>query len=529
MKFNGEKPQELGEKVESETGPEMPYYYWMQLANEMYERYGGKIRGIADEIIKKTDMPNGQYSVLFRNEDGILDIEKSKVFAQKVSNIAGLEVSDENEEKINLEKQKIDVEGPIISVDLRDYFETGMPEELKSIMSPGTVAFIENEFKIRKETMKKYGKNSTDVMQVDYPICYQKLSNDCDVILRGYAHDQEWHENFEESLTSATKYAKHIAIEGLPEVKFGKSLGLKWSVSWRQQGTFDKLMKQAVKNGFEGYFLEFDGRDESSVLIEGDINRKSFPNPPDSFFKNYLSYLHVLNPEYKEDIKDANDLREILKKLSLTDGGNLSDNTPHKHIFSQSYSPFVSLNKDGKYITTPNDFLFGQTNFSDALSALKMHFMNKLMEEGKIEKGLIVDYQGAQHLPLKSFYLKNTELAMMNVFQNIPHLIVSYLFKDEKIDTGSFEFTEKERQERFEKLNKELENIDFEKVLFEIGRLPAGKVEEVNEERDGVEINNRQRKLNMNEKEWNIFEMLNIDVKELAKKIKEIFNSESLK
>ena len=103
------------------------------------------------------------------------------------------------------------------------------------------------------------------------------------VILRGYAHHQDWQTNFGDSrnqdfgLADIYSNAEYVAIEGFPVDKFGDSLEYNWSQS--EDEDYDRLMKELVKNGFDGKFLELDGR------YKGEHKEKTF-DTIDAFFRH---------------------------------------------------------------------------------------------------------------------------------------------------------------------------------------------------------------------------------------------------
>ena len=72
---------------------------------------------------------------------------------------------------------------------------------------------------------------------------------------------------------------------------------------------------------------------------------------------------------------------------------------------------------------------FGEQLFSDALSAIKLHLLGKLMADGKISKGLIVDIQGFGHFYNKAFFLNEPRYAMEVVLRNMHHLMAGHAVK----------------------------------------------------------------------------------------------------
>ncbi len=81
--------------------------------------------------------------------------------------------------------------------------------------------------------------------------------------------------------------------------------------------------------------------------------------------------------------------------------------------------------------------------FSDALDSIKLHLIAKLITDGFLEKGPIIDYKGLAHLSSKTFFLKNPQYAMEVVLRSV-NFLTEKRFK--KVS---------ENYEIFEKPNKE--------------------------------------------------------------------------
>lgn len=78
---------------------------------------------------------------------------------------------------------------------------------------------------------------------------------------------------------------------------------------------------------------------------------------------------------------------------------------------------------DGEYVPDPSGLEFGQMMFGDALSAIKLHLIARLMADGKITSGPILDIQGSGHLSNKSFFIRYPEYAMEVVLRTLPELL----------------------------------------------------------------------------------------------------------
>jgi hypothetical protein len=85
--------------------------------------------------------------------------------------------------------------------------------------------------------------------------------------------------------------------------------------------------------------------------------------------------------------------------------------------------PSVSDTGDVSLAMTGNEL--GRMMFTDALAAIKIHLLGRMMNDGHIPKGPIVDYEGSKHLPSKSFFLQYPEYAMEVVLRTLPELLAS--------------------------------------------------------------------------------------------------------
>jgi hypothetical protein len=87
------------------------------------------------------------------------------------------------------------------------------------------------------------------------------------------------------------------------------------------------------------------------------------------------------------------------------------------------YSNYPYVTKEGKTSFEPTFLELGQYLFSDALAAIKLLLIAKLMADGYLPKGPIIDYEGSGHLSSKSFFLKYPQYAMEVVLRTINELM----------------------------------------------------------------------------------------------------------
>jgi hypothetical protein len=89
----------------------------------------------------------------------------------------------------------------------------------------------------------------------------------------------------------------------------------------------------------------------------------------------------------------------------------------------KQYTIYPYLTKEGEISLEPTFLELGQHLFSDALAAIKLLLIAKLMADGYLEKGPIIDYEGSMHLSSKSFFLKYPQYAMEVVLRTINELM----------------------------------------------------------------------------------------------------------
>ncbi|MCD6148351.1 hypothetical protein J7J18_03170, partial [bacterium] len=322
----------------------------------------------------------------------------------------------------------------IISSDFRDLYPRGLPRKLKRVLSPEAREIMETEYQHLKEIKKE-----RDIPKLlnDCPIHYFRLPGGVDLFMKGYLHNEVWQNKHGEYLKKMNKEAKVICIEGFPKIPFGKSLELRWSNPEFQWGDYDKLMKEAVDEGFIDLFTEIDARDESKIEMDSTETSLGlsflFPDLPDAFFSEFFKFLATQHPKLAEEIGAPEKLKEYLVALSSTDMGVPARRREGGRIFrnGKQYWSFPYQTKEGKTSFKPTLFELGQHLFTDALAAIKLHLIARLMTEGKIKKGPIIDYEGVGHLSSKAFFLKHPEYAMEVVLRMINELMAGRVKKGE--------------------------------------------------------------------------------------------------
>jgi len=384
--------------------------YWFELGERLYRESGGiipdplQIR--AQVLIEALGLPSGPYSAIEIDPKTKrrANPEKDRIIAEYLTNHPGVEV-----------------EEGVISLDFRDIYPNGLPQELKEVLDPDTIAIMEIEYNHLKNARIKFEKTN-DKFDADVPVHYFRLPGGIDLFMRGYVHVPQWQKKHGEYLREANRHAKIIAIEGYRQVPFGKSLYWLWICEWEweyaQRVGYEVLIKEAVIAGFNGFFTEIDARDISKIDFES-IYIKELS---DNFFKAYFEFLEREHPSLANAVGSSKNLKEILIKQSSTLGG-IEQRRKTVFKYGKRYFPYPYLTKKGETSFEPTFFEFGQHLFSDALAAIKLLLIAKLMSDGHLPKGPIIDYQGAGHLSSKSFFLKYPQYAMEVVLRTINELM----------------------------------------------------------------------------------------------------------
>lgn len=195
-----------------------------------------------------------------------------------------------------------------------------------------------------------------------------------------------------------------------------------------------------------------DARDASGVSLERPLKRGI--SLPDNFLEAYFSYIEKENPILAQEIGTKENLNQIMFDQRTQIQGRDRTFDAGKLFFHPRFS-----SGEKAQALLPNGRGIGQLLFSDALSAIKLHLIAKLMADGKIERGPILDFPGATHTFFKTFCVRYPEYAMEVVLRTLPELMA---FRA----TGSSD------------LSKELESPDWPEVVRQIARLAFARTGE---------------------------------------------------
>ena len=126
---------------------------------------------------------------------------------------------------------------------------------------------------------------------------------------------------------------------------------------------------------------------------------------PENTKEKYFQFLKKENPSLIKTFDSPEKLKQSLIARSATSKGTIDKQKTIYHQGKQ-YDTYPYFSKKGKISFEPTYLELGQHLFTDALSAIKLHLIAKLMSDKHIEKGPVIDYEGALHLSSKSFFLK---------------------------------------------------------------------------------------------------------------------------
>jgi len=457
IKFN--KPKKFVSRYEDKAGS-----YWFEKIKRIYEKSGkipSKLDIISLNIIDKIGIPYGEnFSFEFGEDGKRINSETYKIISEKLF------------EKLPI---LINKEEKLFSSDFRDLYPEGFPRELRSALNGQDLEIMDIEYEHKNKFEKLpifikrffekviYGKPVEDFY--DTPVNYFRLTGGVGLFLKGFIHNKRWCFNHIKFLKEMNKHAKVICVESFADVPLGESLDRFFLPDYDFDYGF--LVKETIASGFDGYFSEIDERDSSKIDIDN-VGGVFFPELPKSFYENYFSFFKRYDPEAAKIIKSPENLEKMLYFYSTTDFSIKKyffglDKDPQVivkgKIFSRPfYFPEDSSLKE-KHSLDPVFLELGLMLVSDAIAAIKLHLVAKLMADGYIKKGPIIDYIGNMHLYGRSFFLKYPLYAMRVALWGLPYLMASEIKEANNI----------------EEINDFMKNPDFEKLVKKITRLIFGK------------------------------------------------------
>jgi len=434
--------------------------HWFQVAEGLREKTGripDPIQIRADAIRDALRIPAGEYSALETDKKSERqDSKKDRIIAEYLTNKSGVIVSEDPE---------------VISRDFRDMYPGGLPENVIEAFGENAFAIVKKEYEHRRWVQEQFP-DTQHQMEADYPNYYFRLPGGVDLFMRGYGHQKVWQDVHGDFLKDINKHAEVITVEGSATREMGDSMDGYWGDEDGQQGHYDVLMKESVVGGFDGLFTEIDARDQSSVRMDAvwESSSKVFPDLPDPFFDTYHDYLSEEYPSLTKEMTSPEDLKNILQQLSLTKS-NLHADLRENMVFKDStmYTAFPYKDVSGETKTEPAFLELGKMLFTDALAAIKLHLIARLMADGHINNGPIIDYEGSIHLPNKAFFIEHPKYAMEVVLSTVNELMAGH-----------------EDVEELKDIYEVFADTDWSEVIKEIARLefrrsPKEESEEVHD------------------------------------------------
>lgn len=490
------------DRVINKGTKEAPIDYWDKVIGEISKRIGTGCRTTptdfkSDLITELFGIPQGRVSGLgiekldteTRRIDSAFDKLMAEYFTndtyivKEINEVGAVTTQDPREfgvsedvnERISQAKARLEEFKEKLNATVKDQERRAMGEQLYNI--------LKEEFKLKEVGLEFCEKRGKPFLRTNQQLEIKYLPGGNPVILRGYLHDESWHKKFGESLARIYSEAPYITIEGFCNISLGKSNPRRWSNPKSQQGTYDELMKQLVDHGFKGKFLEIDARNEYNVSL--DDNTKSLQKET---YQAMLQYFQKENPLLAKQFK--NDWQELKKiyDLQITENSVTQGNF-HGLSFDKEgvyYNSAASIKPNKAISATPTGMEMASVPFTDALVALKLHMLSEGMNKGVIKKGLIVDFEGSNHLSYKSFFLKYPRYAVEVVLRSLGELMKDNMKKEE--DTTI-----------------EYKNLNWKNILKEIGRVHIGHIEDAPDKT--TEIGPDQKKYTT-EKEFNLFDTL---------------------
>ena len=448
---------------------ELPESYWYDTMNRINEKFAGEkpspMQIRAEVLLELAGIPSGQYSAIQTDKEGNrTDSEGDKIIAENITNKAGLLING--------------TQG-ITSRDLRDRYPEGLPKEVLEHLDEKTkkivMAMYEYE-KFARENSPGTSDYASSLVHLHF------LPGGIPYVSVGVGHTKEWMGFYGRFMKDMGKEAEVVSVEGYANNSAGKSLHTFWKKEGKDGG-WGTIMRSLVSWGYESYFTEVDGRDESRVSLDSKVSlsgKQYSAHLPGSFYKKYLEYLKKEDSRFGNAIGTPEKLKSFFKKQSVPfiNEQNINYTERDKKMYAQR----TSLTDTGEKSTELTGNELGILIYSDAISAVKLHLLGRMMNDGVLPKGPIVDYEGLLHLSIKSFFIQNPEYAMEIVLRTLPNLLSGIS------DSAFFNYLT-----TMEFSEKVFDRTDWAQVIREIFRIPLKKVADPKPCADGVEIGKNQR------------------------------------
>ncbi len=370
---------------------------------------------------------------------------------------------------------------PIISTDFRDFPDieqtlasfkeqvSQLPPDRGGALGMEISSILEKEY---AHLTKIDNPDNTDT-QRDCPVEFDYLPGGVPLFLRGYTHAKDWQNVHGKHLAETYKNAAYIAIES-SGVPLGDRLKSYWSNPHEQIGDYDVLMKDLVDHGFNGMFMDVDARDITKILFDSYSDKEGILRTielPHIYYDHYFHYLEKENPRFAQKIQTPERLKQLLfAQSTAAKASEIGRVTSDKKWYDAS----LSIDHKFESISLPTGYELGQMAFADAMAALKLHILAQKMNEGTVKKGIIVDFEGAEHLFMKSFYLKYPQYAAEIVLRTINEALAGEMdgsLPYERYRSG------KNNPENLAQAIDILNKPEWLNVVVQISRIPMAYVE----------------------------------------------------
>ena len=493
----------LTERIENSSMEEVESNFWLSIIESISRQPGEKIspREVRAYIITKLfNIPQGQTSGI-STEVGSYPGEQKRLYPELDKLVATYFTN----KTVVVVKYKTGE--PIISTDFRDFPNIGNAlEEFKNEVNQLDIdsgkklgikiyKILKEEYDhLREINRENKNKNEKDIDHddLDRAVEFIYLPGGVPIFLRGYRHNVEWQNKHGKHLASAYSDVDYVGIEGFAQKEIGESLAILWADKEQQGGHYDRLMKDLVAEGFKGLFFEADGRNKSKVIFDSYVDK--FENGhqvilPGVFYEHYFMYLQKESPNFAAKMKSPQMLKKFMLAQTTFKPSLIKSNAMVANR-GKMYDASFSVSDELTVATLPTGNELGQRAFSDALYALKLHILAQSMNEGEIPKGTIVDFQGANHFAMKSFYLKYPQRAAEVVLTIIYELMAGYVGDDlSKMEY----YVGVNKPKNLEKAMEMLKKPDWLQAIYEIGRISMMEVE--NDSGKTVEVGEKQKKI----------------------------------
>ncbi len=380
----------------------------------------------AQKICEILGIPEGQISAIDADaraknlEEGIA---KDRIIAEKITNKSGA-----LQDGYLLRDQRY----------LLHDFQNNI--ELRDKMNPKLIEIFDTQIEHQQWALRH---KKEDVTGDYHPwnSSYARLPGGIDTVFVGYKHTKQYQEINSNFLNKTASLADYLITEGYSNMPYGQSSESSWK---GHAGNYDELVRGAVKLGFKGKFGEIDMRNTSKLsldheYIEGEDGNNQFilPDFPDEFYKKYYNYLKEYFPSEANTIVSWNKLKILLLQLSTADKNDSKAHAIAKEGVYNTIPQYIDINMERQpHMTMLN---YAESIFSDAMSAIKLQLLAKEMVESRLEKGIIVDFEGYLHVDPKVFFVKNPVYAVYTVLKN-PHFLLIEMAKKDDLPSiyGSF-------------------------------------------------------------------------------------------